>query len=102
MTIYKGDNILAHVELHPEGKLGTIKVEQIEQGYHKLWAKPDDKVTIEDFTNWLEYRCVPKERDGIEKYLKAWGLKEYNRLAIIKVTHGRMAHDDIYIQFEGE
>ena len=32
----------------------------------------------EDFMNFLEERCIPKERSGIREYLEAIGVAEYN------------------------
>lgn len=54
----------------------------------------------EDFMDFLEERCIPKERDGIREYLEAIGLNEYDPLEIIKKTKGKMAEDDQWIETE--
>lgn len=56
--------------------------------------------TWEDFTNFLEERCIPKERSGIREYLETIGVMEYNPLEIIQKTKGRMAEDSQWIEIE--
>ena len=56
--------------------------------------------TWEDFMNFLEERCIPKERSGIREYLEAIGVAEYNPLEIIKKTKGKMAEDKQWIEIE--
>ena len=47
----------------------------------------------EDFQRFLEVRCIPQRRAGLQEYLETLGLDEYDPLAIIKKTSGRMAKD---------
>lgn len=54
--------------------------------------------TWDDFTAFLEERCVPRERAGLREYLEALGLDEYDPLEIVKRTQGRMAEDDQWIE----
>ena len=54
--------------------------------------------TWEDFTIFLEDRCVPKTRDHMKLILKDFGLDFFNPLSIIKRTNGRMAEDNCYIK----
>lgn len=54
--------------------------------------------TWDDFTAFLEERCVPRERAGLREYLEALGIDEYDPLEIIMRTHGRMAEDDQWIE----
>ena len=54
----------------------------------------------EDFINFLEERCVPKERSGIKEYLDVIGASEYNPMEIIKKTKGKMAEDNQWIEIE--
>lgn len=53
-----------------------------------------------DFINFLEERCIPKERSGIREYLETIGVAEYNPLEIIKKTKGKMAEDNQWIEIE--
>ncbi|NDO18153.1 hypothetical protein FMM68_00505 [Lachnospiraceae bacterium MD329] len=54
----------------------------------------------EDFMNFLQERCIPKERSGIREYLEAIGVAEYNPIEIIKKTKGKMAEDKQWIEIE--
>lgn len=47
----------------------------------------------QDYQNFLEERCIPKSRAGLQEYLNAIGVDEYNPLEIIRKTKGRMAED---------
>ena len=51
-----------------------------------------------DFQAFLEERCVPRQRAGLREYLEAIGLSEYDPLAMIKKTGGRMAEDEQWIE----
>lgn len=46
-----------------------------------------------DLMDFLEGRCVPQQRAGLREYLEALGLAEYDPMAIIERTGGRMAED---------
>jgi len=54
----------------------------------------------EDFQNFLAERCVPRERAGLREYLEALGLDEYDPLAIIEKTSGRMAEDQQWLTID--
>lgn len=56
--------------------------------------------TWADLQTFLEERCVPHQRAGLREYLEAIGLDEYNPLAIILKTGGRMAEDEQWIEME--
>lgn len=56
--------------------------------------------TWEDFLNFLEERCVPRERSGMREYLETIGVEEYDPLEIIKKTHGKIAGDNQWIKLE--
>ena len=51
-----------------------------------------------DYLDFLQERCVPKTRDGIQFYLKEIGLEVYDPLEIIRKTEGRMAEDNHWIK----
>lgn len=54
----------------------------------------------EDFENFLEERCIPRERSGIREYLETLGLDEYDPIEIIKKTGGKMAEDEQWLMIE--
>lgn len=53
--------------------------------------------TWEDLENFLEERCVPRQRDGLQYYLRELGLDHYDPLAIVRKTQGRMAEDNCWM-----
>lgn len=53
-----------------------------------------------DFQHFLEGRCIPRQRAGLREYLDALGLDEYDPLAIIEKTGGRMAEDQQWLTVE--
>jgi len=53
-----------------------------------------------DFMEFLEDRCVPRQRAGLNEYLDALGLDEYDPFEIVKRTSGRMAEDSQWIKVE--
>ena len=53
-----------------------------------------------DLDAFLEERCIPRDRAGLREYLETLGLDEYDPLAIIQKTHGRMAEDDQWMEVD--
>lgn len=54
--------------------------------------------TWADLEAFMEERCIPRQRAGLREYLEALGLDEYDSLAIIQKTKGRMAEDDQWME----
>lgn len=52
----------------------------------------------QDYSEFLEDRCIPKTRAGLQKYLDQIGVEEYDPLEIIKKTNGRMAEDNQWME----
>ena len=57
-------------------------------------ARPD----WEDFEYFLESRCFPRSRDHMKSILRDLGLDNYDPLAIIEKTGGRMAEDKQWLK----
>lgn len=51
-----------------------------------------------DYQIFLEERCIPKSRAGLQEYLNAIGVDEYHPLEIIRKTKGRMAEDRSWLE----
>ena len=51
-----------------------------------------------DLEAFLEERCIPRQRAGLREYLEMLGLDEYDPLAIIAKTQGRMAGDNQWME----
>lgn len=54
--------------------------------------------TWEDLMTFLESRCIPRQRDGLQYYLAQLGLEHYDPLEIIRKTAGHMAEDACWIK----
>ena len=52
----------------------------------------------QDYQSFLEERCIPKSRAGLQKYLNAIGVDEYHPLEIIRKTKGKMAEDRSWLE----
>lgn len=78
----------------------TLKAENHTDDIVKTAFGNNKLPTWEGFMDFLEERCIPKERSGIREYLEAIGVAEYNPLEIIKKTKGKMAEDKQWIEIE--
>lgn len=57
------------------------------------------KPTWEDFTAFLEERCIPKDRFRIKQVLNDLGLEQYDVIRILEKTAGRTGEDDMWMKF---
>lgn len=78
----------------------TLIAENYTQSVVKTAFGVNDAPTWKDFLSFLEERCVPRKRDGIQYYLEALRLDDYNPLDIIQKTQGRMAEDQQWMTVE--
>lgn len=60
----------------------------------------NEEPTYEQYLEFLESRCFPKNRDKMKLILKDLELPFYDPFLIIEKTEGRMAEDDFWIQIE--
>ena len=58
----------------------------------------NDNPDWQDYQSFLEERCIPKSRAGLQEYLNAIGVDEYHPLEIIRKTKGRMAEDQSWLE----
>lgn len=58
--------------------------------------------TWREFEVFLQTRVVPKGRDKIKEYLEEKGISVYDPYLICRKTHGVMAHDYHWMQFDDE
>jgi len=59
-------------------------------------------VSMENLYDFLESRCMPKDRTCLEQYLKDLNLDEYNPYKIVRITHGVMWEDNLWLKFPDE
>ena len=52
----------------------------------------------EDFLAFLAERCIPKTRKGLDYYLDAVGVPEYDPVLLVEKTQGRMAEDHKWLE----
>ena len=52
--------------------------------------------------NYLEKRCFPRTRIGVEELLKDYGLKFYDPLQICRKSHGRSMTNYMWLKFTDE
>lgn len=78
----------------------TLKAQNYTNDIVKTAFGNNNLPTWEEFMNFLEERCIPKERCGIREYLETIGITEYNPIEIIKKTKGKMAEDKQWIEIE--
>lgn len=76
----------------------NLAVENHTENFVKTAFGNNQAPSWQDFENFLDERCVPRNRDGLQYYLDAIGVDEYDPLKIIAVTKGRMAEDDQWIE----
>ena len=68
------------------------------QGHRERSGGKNRLPTWEDLQNFLEERCIPRQREGLRAYLDALGLDEYDPWEIVRRTQGRMAEDQQWIE----
>ena len=52
----------------------------------------------ENYLEFLESRCIPKTRVGLQEYLNSLEIDEYDPLEIIQKTKGKMAEDHQWLK----
>lgn len=59
-----------------------------------------EKPTYEQYEEFLESRCFPRQRDKMKLMLRELDLPFYDPMLIIEKTEGRMAEDEFWIRIE--
>lgn len=83
-------------------KKRKISFENYSQNIYALPFGRKTEATFKDFEYFLGERCFPKERANCKELLRSLGLSHYNPYDIVKITHGVMYSDYIWLRFEGE
>lgn len=55
--------------------------------------------SFDDFLNFIQSRCFPKNVDRPRLHLMELGLDSYNPLLIVKKTHGILSNDHMSLKF---
>ena len=96
LFFYSGDVLCTKICADITAKKVAIKNEtdDVLQTAFGVQLQPD----WAEYIDFLQERCIPKTRDGIQYYLKELGLEVYDPLEIIRKTEGRMAEDNHWIR----
>ena len=97
-SCYSGDALCARIAADKAEQ--TICVDNLTADYLKLPFGNNPNPSWADYQHFLEDRCVPKTRAGLQEYLEAIGVDSYEPLEIIRKTQGRMAEDDLWLTVE--
>lgn len=92
------DRVTAKVHLDENNNV-TVEKLSMRITEQPFYGGPVDLNRITDF---FEGRCYQRNYAGIGDVLKAFGLTEYNAWEMVKINHGYMSKDDLWIKFPGE
>ena len=98
LSCYSGDALCARIAADETKK--TVCVENLAADCLKLPFGNNKNPIWKDYQHFLEDRCIPKTRAGLQEYLDAIGVDRYAPLEIIRKTQGRMAEDDLWLTVE--
>ena len=98
LSYYSGDALCARIAADETEK--TVCVENLATDYLKLPFGNNPNPSWADYRHFLEDRCIPKTRAGLQEYLETIGVDSYEPLEIIRKTQGRMAEDDLWLTVE--
>ncbi len=97
-SCYSGDTLCARIAADETEK--TVCIENLATDYLKLPFGNNPSPSWADYQHFLEDRCIPKTRAGLQEYLETIGVDSYEPLEIIRKTQGRMAEDDLWLTVE--
>ena len=98
LSCYSEDTLCARIAADETGE--TLHVENLATDYLKLPFGNNPNPSWADYQHFLENRCIPKTRAGLQEYLETIGLDSYEPLEIIRKTQGRMVEDDLWLTVE--
>jgi len=97
---YYYDNNLLCTEIYADFTDKTLSVKNYSTDPVKTAFGKKTLPSWNDLQTFLEERCIPRDRAGLQEYLEIYGLFEYDPLEIIKKTSGRMAEDDHWLEMK--
>ena len=98
LSCYSGNTLCARIAA--DKTENTVCVENLAVDYLKLPFGKNTNPSWADYQHFLEDRCIPKTRAGLQQYLEVIGVDGYDPLEIIQKTQGRMAEDDLWLTVE--
>lgn len=98
LSCYSGDALCARIAADETEQM--VCIENLATDYLKLPFGKNPNPSWTDYRHFLEDRCIPKTRAGLQGYLEEIGVDSYEPLEIILKTQGRMAEDDLWLTVE--
>ena len=83
--------------IYADFTLQTITAENLTDNIIKTAFGVKLKPTWDDF---MEERCIPRQRGGLREYLDVLGIDEYDPFQIVQRTKGRMAEDQQWLDIK--
>ena len=78
----------------------TVSIENFTDHLVKRAFGVNLKPTWDDFMDFWEDRCIPRQRGGLREYLDVLGIDEYDPFQIVQKTKGRMAEDQQWLDIK--
>lgn len=94
----RGNDICTVIDV--DERLRKIKIHNYTNDYISRAFGKNERPTFEEYEEFIESRCFPRERDKMKLVLADLGLPFYDPILIIEKTAGRMAEDDYWIRIE--
>ncbi len=98
LSVFDGDDLCSVICADLTDK--TVKHEDYTKNCMKTPFGNNKNPDFSDFESFLEERCIPESRAGIQEYLNVLNIDSYEPLEIIKKTKGVMAEDNIHLELE--
>lgn len=95
---YNSDRLCTKIDVDIKNKVLSVEnyTENVIETAFGVITSP----TWEDFIEFLEDRCFPRNRQNLKLELKELGLDEYDPLKICLATNGRNYKDSAWMHFE--
>lgn len=103
-TIMQRDEPLMHIHWEELARYATVEhyTDEIDMKFPPTLYAEDNKISAKDLLAYMERRCVPRDRIGIEEILRAHNMRFYDPVAICRVGHGVRWEDYVWLKFDGE
>lgn len=98
LAYYDGEHLCSVIRADYTSE--TVHAENFCENPVKTAFGHNRKPAWEQYHEFLASRCIPAERSGLREYLEAIGVEEYDPLAIIRITKGKMAEDEQWLDIE--
>lgn len=95
---YDGNTLCAVIDCDYINEKVEVK-NYVDNSFYRPFGR-NEHPTIKDFEDFLQGRCVPKQRGDMKLYLREIGVPFYDPLLIIEKTQGKCTEDDFSLIIE--